>query len=501
MCFTPPCVMIGADALMRVSFGEEIGVFGSAHEAFASHPGVSEGWLRGVEGGEAVLAEPRGRFVGQGGVLARPRSVDEVSALLSHAHAQRVAVVPYGGGTGLVGGQVSPDLPAPLILSLQNLSEISQVLPQEHLLIAQAGAILQNVQEAALEAGRLFPLSIASRGSAQIGGLLSTNAGGVNVLRYGSARALCLGLEAVLPNGEVWHGLSRLHKDNTGYDLRDLLIGAEGTLGVITAATLRLAPLPAGEGTAFLTLRDPAAGLSLLSLARAELGECVSAFELISGVGLSFLQETLPQVRLPMAVVPPWGALISIGVPRGIDPGQALEDLFASALAAGLVSDGVIAQSQAQREMLWEMREQIPQANRRIGAIASHDISLPLGELAAFIPRAQEALLAEAPALRINCFGHLGDGNLHYNLFPPAGGLASSYAQQRAHLTGIVYDLVSEMGGSVSAEHGIGRLKTAELARYGDPVRLGALRAVKAALDPRGIMNPGVLFPMQEGGV
>ncbi|GHG94318.1 FAD-binding oxidoreductase [Pseudodonghicola xiamenensis] len=439
------------------------------------------------------MEEPRGRWAGQCGVLALPRSVEEVSALVAAAAAARVPVVPYGGGTGLVGGQVMPEGPAPMIVSLERMNAIRGIYPTENVMIAEAGAILADVQLAAAEAGRLFPLSLAAEGTARIGGNLSTNAGGTAVLRYGNARDLCLGLEAVLPDGRIWHGLSRLRKDNTGYDLRNLLVGAEGTLGIITAATLKLYPQPAARGTAIFVVRDPQAAIELLAMARDQLGEGVSAFELIAGQGLRFLAETLPDVRQPFDTPPDWCVLIELGLARGLDPEAALADLFEAALEAGLANDGLIAQSQAQRDDFWSVREHIPEGNRRIGAVSSHDISVPISLIPEFIARGNQ-IVAGLGGFRVNCFGHLGDGNLHYNVFPEPGRSKADHANQVGAVKRAVHDLVHEMGGSVSAEHGIGRLKVEDLERYSDPVRLDALRAIKAALDPLGIMNPGAVL-------
>ncbi|SHL29762.1 FAD/FMN-containing dehydrogenase [Roseovarius litoreus] len=439
------------------------------------------------------LEEPRGRWAGQAGVIVAPETVEQVSAVIRAAAHDRVPVLPYGGGTGLVGGQISAEGTAPILLSLERMRAIRGLYPEENLMIVEAGAILSDVHDAALGADRLYPLSIASKGSARIGGLLATNAGGVNVLRYGNARELCVGLEAVLPDGQIWHGLKRLRKDNTGYDLRDLLIGSEGTLGVITAATLRLAPRPAGEGTALMVVDSPTAALALLSMARDHMGEGVSAFELMHRAGLEFLAETLPDIRQPFADPPEWFVLIDVGLARGLDPATALETLFAEAFEAGLVSDGMIASSEAQRHDFWEVREQIPEANRRIGSVSSHDISLPLGAIPDFIARAPD-VIARIGAFRINCFGHLGDGNLHYNVFPMPGRSRHDHMDERSAIKQAVHDLVDEMGGSVSAEHGIGRLKVADLERYGDPAKLSAMRAIKAALDPFGIMNPGAVL-------
>jgi FAD/FMN-containing dehydrogenase len=390
-----------------------------------------------------------------------------------------------------VGAQVMGAGPVPLLVSLERMNRIRATYATENLLVAEAGVILGDVHQAAESVGRIFPLSLASQGSCRIGGNLATNAGGVNVLRYGNARDLCLGIEAVLPDGAIWHGLSRLRKDNTGYDLRNLLIGSEGTLGVITAASLRLFPKPTTEGAALMVVPDPAAALSLLTLVQARCGG-VSAFELISGMGLQFLAETMPQVRQPFAQVPEWMVLIDLGLTEGA-PEAVLSDLFEAALAQGLVTGGVIAQSTAQRSQFWALRETIPLANRAVGAVSSHDISLPLSEIADFI-RAADAALALLGPWRINCFGHLGDGNLHYNVFPPKGERPALYQNIAPAVQDLVHTMVIDRGGSFSAEHGIGRLKVAELERFGDPAKLAAMRAIKAALDPYGIMNPGAVL-------
>ena len=440
------------------------------------------------------LQEPRNRWTGKAGCVVLPRSVQDVALVVQACARSRVGIVPWGGGTGLVGGQVLPDGPAPVILSLERLNQIQGIWPEENVMIAGAGAILQDVQERAKEHDRLFALSLASQGSARIGGLLSTNAGGVNVLRYGNARDQVLGLEAVLPDGSIWNGLKRLRKDNTGYDLRHLLMGAEGTLGIITAASLKLAPRPATSGTAMMVVRSPAAALTLLGMVRDIVGEQVSAFELIHGQGLRFLDETVPETRQPFGTDrPEWSVLIELGLAQGQDAQAALETVFLRGHEAGLVSDGVIAQSAAQATDFWAVREMIPEANKRVGAISSHDVSVPLSDIARFIDEGMRRLATLGP-LRINAFGHLGDGNLHYNVYPPKGKARSDYAKIVPQIQRMVHDLADEFGGSVSAEHGIGRLKVDDLQRYGDPAKLGAMRAIKSALDPNGIMNPGAVL-------
>ena len=439
------------------------------------------------------LAEPRGRFAGIGTVLAAPRTTTEVAAIVRACAAARVGIVPYGGGTGLVGGQVMPEGPAPLILSMERMTAIRALYPAENAMIVEAGMVLAEVQAAAQRVNRLFALSLASEGSARIGGNLATNAGGVNVLRYGNARDLCLGLEAVLADGSIWNGLKRLRKDNTGYDLRNLLIGSEGTLGIITAAALKLHPRPAKTGAALLVVPGPAAALALLALAQERFGEAVSAFELISRIGMEFLAETMPDLRQPFAEPPEWTVLIDLGLTEAASPEALLEALFAEAFDRGLVTDGLVAQSQAQRTAFWQVRETIPLANRRIGAVASHDISLPLSVIPEFIASAGVALAGLAD-FRINCFGHLGDGNLHYNLFPHQGKVAADYLACQDEAKQLVHDMVHHRDGSVSAEHGVGRLKVGELERYGDPAKLVMMRAVKTALDPLGILNPGAVL-------
>ncbi|WP_068306776.1 FAD-binding oxidoreductase [Pararhodobacter sp. CCB-MM2] len=447
--------------------------------------------LRPVE--ERYLTEPRGRYRGQAGAVACPATVEEVSVILKAASAARVGVVPYGGGTGLVGGQIMPSGPAPLVLSLERMNSIRAVESAGNVMVAEAGCILTEVQDAAEAAGRLFPLSLGSEGSARIGGLLGTNAGGTGVLRWGNMRELTLGLEVVLADGSVMHGLKRLRKNNMGYDLRHLMIGSEGSLGVITAAALRLFPRPARKGAAMMVVPSPQAALELLALAQARLGEGVSGFELIGGQGPRFLTEVMPQVRQPFAEAPDWMVLVDLGLVAALDPATELEGLFEVAAEEGLVEDGVIASSEGQRAEFWHLREAIPEANRAIGAVASHDVSVPLAALPDFIAAADVALGAMGD-MRINCFGHVGDGNLHYNVFPAQGRNRAEYEDMRPRIIETVHDLVDSFGGSVSAEHGVGRLKTGDVERYVDPASIVVMRQIKAALDPLGILNPGAVL-------
>ncbi|MGI9391571.1 MAG: FAD-binding oxidoreductase [Boseongicola sp.] len=439
------------------------------------------------------LEDPRGNLSGTAGLVLAPRNVDEVSTIVRACAAAHVAIVPFGGGTGLVGGQIMIDGPAPVILSIERMRSIRDVLPEEAVIVVEAGATLADVQAAAASHDLLFPLSLAAEGTCQIGGNLATNAGGVNVLRYGSARDLCIGIEAVLPDGQIWNGLTRLRKDNTGFDLRNLLIGSEGALGVITAASLKLFPRPASNSTALLAVESPAAALKMLARARKSMGEMISAFELIQRTGFDFLAETMPDLRLPFDESPDWMVLIELGLPKGLNGEEALTELFAHGLEVEWVYDGLIAQSEGQRADFWNAREHIPEANRLIGAVASHDLSLPLGNLPAFIDAATSGI-ADIGLLRINCFGHLGDGNLHFNAFPPEGEDRAPYMHLKPKVERLVHDLVHAHQGSFSAEHGIGRNKVSDLERYTDPAKFAALKAIKHALDPRGIMNPGVII-------
>lgn len=441
----------------------------------------------------AYSEDPRGAMEGREGLVLAPKAVGEVSAVVTLCAEERVPIIPFGGGTGLVAGQLALEGPTPVILSLERMTKIRQIYDDENVMVVEAGAILAEVQDAAARCGRLFPLSLAAEGTCRIGGNLATNAGGVNVVRYGNTRDLCLGLEAVLPNGEIWNGLTRLHKDNTGYDLRNLLIGSEGTLGVITAASLKLFPIPEQNATAILVVSNPAAALKLLSEAKTACGGSISAFEIMQRTGLDFLKEKMPATRLPFSEHPEWMVLIELGLPKSIDAEAILMELFEFGLENGLVEDGLIAQSEEQRAEFWNVRENIPEANRMIGTVATHDISLPLSAVPLFIERAQ-AEISSVGDYRINCFGHLGDGNLHYNIFPPTGESRQAHLHRKPEIETKVYELVSELNGSFSAEHGIGKTKVEDLKRYGDPAKILAMQAIKSALDPAGIMNPGVIL-------
>ncbi len=439
--------------------------------------------------GEAYLTEPRKKFASPQRPLLRPRTTQQVSEIARYCTAYKIAIIPYGGGTGLVGGQISSDAPNAIIVSLERMNQVREVHPMENTITIEAGVILAELKKSADEVDRLFPLSLASEGTCQIGGNLATNAGGVQVLHYGNTRDLCLGIEAVLPNGEIFNGLKALRKDNTGYDLRHLLIGSEGTLGIITAACLKLFPKPAHTATAMITVPNPAVAIELLAFLRASLNGAMTAFELLHKQSYDFLSEKMPQVRQPFELAPEWSVLMELSSGAEVDLSEAL----GVAMEKGWITDAVIAQSEHQAEGLWNVRESIPEANRLIGAISSHDISIPILRIPEFIEKTP-ALLARLGDLRINCFGHLGDGNLHYNVFPPLGGSKEALKHLSQDVQKIVHDQVHAFDGSISAEHGIGRLKSADLISYGDAGKLSAMRAIKAALDPDGIMNPGAVI-------
>ncbi len=440
------------------------------------------------------IEEPRGRRRGIAAAVVMPGTVEDVAQAVALCAAARVGIVPYSGGTGLVGGHTPTEGPAPILLSLERMDRIRELDLAGNLMVAEAGVVLAAAQATARGAGRLFALSLASEGSARIGGLLGANAGGVNVLRYGNARDLCLGVEAVMADGSVLHGLTRVLKDNMGYDLRHLLIGAEGTLGIITAASLRLHPLPTETATAWISVTGLGAAQDLLALLRERFGHAVSAFEIIHRQGIGFLAEVLPQIALPVADPPEWTVLAEVADGAGAEVGPRLEALLGAAMDRGLVADALIAQTETQRRAFWTVRESIPEANRRIGSVSSHDVALPPAQIADFLARAGAAIGALDASLRVNCFGHLGDGNLHYNVFPAQGRDRAAYESLRAPIKTAVHDLVDALGGSVGAEHGVGRLKTADLMRYGDPAKLAAMRAIKLALDPLGILNPGAVL-------
>ena len=455
---------------------------------------LTEGDLSGYE------RDWRQRAQGRALAVARPGSTEQVAAVLRACAAHGVSVVPQGGNTGLAVGSVPDDSGGQVVLSLRRLDRVRALDAANLTLTVEAGCILQNVQDAAAQSGLLFPLSLAAEGSCTIGGNLATNAGGTQVLRYGNARELCLGLEVVTPQGEVWDGLSGLRKDNTGYDLRDLLIGSEGTLGVITAATLKLFPQPAARLTAWAAVPSLQAAVDLLGLAHRHLGAGLTGFEVMNPFALSLVHKHYPQQRVPFLAdtsAGSAGAAFFVLLENSDHESEAharalFERLLEAALETGCVGDAVVAESLAQAKGLWHIRESIPLAQAEEGLNIKHDISLPVSRIPDFVAET-DALLARAIAgVRLVNFGHLGDGNLHYNVQAPEGGDAARFLrEEEERINTLVFDAVARHGGSISAEHGIGSLKAAKLPHYKSPVAMEMMRAIKRALDPRAMMNPG----------
>ena len=435
----------------------------------------------------------RQRACGRALAVVRPGNTDEVAAVVRACAARGASIVPQGGNTGLAVGSVPDDSGTQVVLSLRRMDAVRAIDAANLTITVEAGGILQNLQQAAEQAGFLFPLSMASEGSCTIGGNLAANAGGTQVLRYGNARELCLGLEVVTAQGEVWNGLSGLRKDNTGYDLRDLFIGSEGTLGIITAATMKLYPLPAARLIAWAAVPSMQAAVDLLGLAHQHLGAGLTGFEVMNQFALSLVDKHYPQQRVPLFRTSPWCVLLENSDHESEDHARTLfERLLEAALEAGCVNDAVVAESLSQAQALWHIRESIPLAQAEEGLNIKHDISVPVSRIPAFVAET-DALLAQAIAgVRLVDFGHLGDGNLHYNVQAPEGGDAKAFLrEQEERINTLVFDAVARHGGSISAEHGIGSLKAAKLPHYKSPVALRMMRAIKQALDPKGIMNPG----------
>jgi FAD/FMN-containing dehydrogenase len=439
----------------------------------------------------------RKRCRGRALAVVRPASTDEVAAVVRACAAHAAPLVPQGGNTGLVGGSVPDASGTQVLLSLSRLRRIRDIDAANASMTVEAGCVLQTVQEAAAAAGLLFPLSLAAEGSCSIGGNLATNAGGTQVLRYGNARELCLGLEVVTPQGEVWQGLGGLRKDNTGYDLRDLYIGSEGTLGVITAATLKLYPQPVATSTALAGCASLHAALELLALARARLGAGLTGFEVMGEFALSLVHRHFPQLPRPLAPCA-WTVLIEQSDAESQAHARALfEGLLQAALERGWIADAAVAETLEQSRAMWHLRESIPLAQALAGANVKHDIALPASRIEAFVAATDAALRRRFAGVRLVNFGHLGDGNLHYNVQSPEGMAADDFlSAHEAEVNALVYDAVSAHGGSISAEHGIGVLKREELVQRKSPVALRLMREIKRALDPQGLMNPGrVLKP------
>ncbi|HYC68047.1 FAD-binding oxidoreductase [Brevundimonas sp.] len=437
------------------------------------------------------LIEWRNRWTGYTPLMLTPRSTEQVAAAVRVCAEHRIAIVPQGGDTGLVGGQIPF---GEVLLSTRKLRAIRDVTPLDDAMTVEAGLTLAEAQQAAAAADRMFPLSLAAEGTATIGGVISTNAGGTAVIRYGVMRDLVLGLEAVLPDGEVFHGLKRLRKDNTGYDLKQLLIGAEGTLGVVTAATLKLFPVMRSRATAMVGLDSPRAAIELLARAKAETGGGVEAFELMKRIGMEFVLANISDTREPLESTPPWYVLIELVSGEPGAAGAAMERLLSHAFETGLITDAVLAQNDAQRAAFWKVREEQSAAQKPEGGGWKHDVSVPVSRIADFLEEAAAAVERFHPGARVSAFGHVGDGNIHYDVLCPTGGDRPAFLARWAEGSQIVHDIVARYDGSISAEHGLGRLKTEEARRYKSPLEIRAMQAVRSALDPHRIMNPGVLF-------
>ncbi len=466
--------------------------------------------LREAIGAEHVLTDGdlgaweqdwRQRERGRALAVLRPGSTAQVAACVRACAAAGVAIVTQGGNTGLVVGSTPDASGRQVVLSTARLAAVRAIDTDNMTMTLEAGCVLQNVQQAAEKAGALFPLSMAAEGSCTIGGCLAANAGGTQVLRYGNARELCLGLEVVTPQGDIWDGLSGLRKDNTGYSLRDLFIGSEGTLGVITAACVKLHPQPAAQLTAWAAVPSAQAAVQLLALARRRLAASLTGFEVMGQAALGLVARHFPQQRVPLWDETPWCVLLENSDAEGEEHARAqLESALEEALEAGIVTDAIVAESLAQAAALWHVRESIPLAQAEEGANLKHDVSVPISRIPEFVEKADAALRAAFPTLRLVNFGHWGDGNLHYNAQAPEGeaNAAAFIATHEERIASIIYDEVARCGGSISAEHGVGSLKAGILPRYKSPVALQLMRAIKRALDPQGIMNPGRVLATHE---
>ena len=448
--------------------------------------------LRDPQAVAPYLVELRDRYFGRTAMVLRPGSVAEVAAVLKLANETRTAIVPQGGNTGMVGGQIPDKSGGQIVLSLSRLDRIRAVDPEGDTMTVDGGVTLAAARAAADAADRLFPLSLASEGTCEIGGNLSTNAGGTAVLVYGNSRELCLGLEVVLASGEVWNGLRRLRKDNTGYDLRDLFIGAEGTLGVITGAVLKLFPKPRGAATAFVGLASPTAALALFRVARGIAGGALTAFELFPRIGIDFLLRHLPGARDPLAGRHEWYVLFDVSTLHAqAEADQLVEAIFGEGFDRGLAQDGMRAESVAQAEEVWRLRHSMSEVQRHEGGSIKHDVAVPVSAVPALIERASAAVAAAIPGVRPVPFGHIGDGNIHFNFSQPLGADKRAFLARWDEVNDIVHGVVVDLGGTISAEHGVGVMKRDLLKRVKSPLEIDMMRRLKTAFDPNGILNPG----------
>ena len=449
-------------------------------------------WLTDSGSLEPYLTEWRGTWSGQTPIMVMPKSTQEVARVVRACAAAGTAIVAQGGNTGLCGGAIPGESGSEVLLSLRRMNRIRALSSEDFSLVAEAGCVLADLQSAAHEAGRFFPLSLAAEGSCQIGGNLSTNAGGINVLKYGTAREQALGLEVVLPDGEIWDGLRMLRKDTAGYDLKQLFIGAEGTLGIITAAALKLYPQPQNVGTALLAIADPRAAIATFGALRDVLGERLQAFELISDRALRMALRQLG-ARSPFTAHAPWSLLVEAA---GVANEEALEQALMTLLERGDVADAIVAKNEAERSEFWRIRHSISEAQKHDGASLKHDVSVPVASVPDFIEAAGKVSERVCPGSRVVAFGHVGDGNIHFNVSQPKEMEASSFNAQRERMAEAVYDVVVSLGGSISAEHGVGVLKRTALTRYRSNIELSLMRDIKKALDPDNIMNPGKVLSL-----
>ncbi len=459
--------------------------------ATAAGPGGA--LVHGSDDLSRYLVEWRGLYQGTSPLVLRPSDVSSLAKIVRIATEDSIGIVPQGGNTGLVGGQIPDVSGTQVIVSMERMNSVRSIDPLNNTMIVDAGCTLQAVQDAAAAEDRLFPLSLASEGSCQIGGVLSTNAGGTAVLRYGSMRDLVLGVEAVLPSGDIWDGLSGLRKDNTGYDLTSLLCGAEGTLGVITGAVLKLFPRPKATETTFAALRDPQAAVDLLARLQDASGGLVTTFEIVSRSGLELVLRHFDDASDPLAETSDWYVLAELSTGTKGWLRDVLETCLGQAMEAGLVTDAVLAESGSQRQALWSLRENMSAAQKLEGASIKHDVSVPVSSVPAFLNEATNAVTTAMPGVRPVPFGHIGDGNIHFNLSQPLDMDGPLFLDRWQEMNDLVHGVVASLSGSISAEHGIGVLKRDELARYKSHVELDAMRAIKHSLDPKGIMNPGKL--------
>ena len=445
---------------------------------------------------EPWLIDWRGYYRGAAAAMLSPASADQVAEIVRLCAEARVPIVPQGGNTSMSAG-ATPDAEGnAFIVSMRRMNAIRSLSADANMAVCEAGVILANLHEAAQKAGRRFPLTLGAKGSATVGGLISTNAGGTQVLRFGTMRGLVQGIEAVLPDGSLFEGLGPLKKDNRGYDLRQLLIGAEGTLGIVTAATLKLVPAIGSRAVAWVGLDTPEAALKLLRLIERRMGEAVESFELVPRSALDLVLEHVAGTRPPLEGGHDWHVLIEATAPEGQpEPDDRLGEALGEALEQGLAQDAVVAASEAQAEGFWRIRDSISEAEQKDGPATKHDVSVEVSAMPGFIVEASAAAESRFPGTRVIAFGHLGDGNVHFNVRAPVGARPDWLHEEAPEITSFVHDIVTAWGGSISAEHGIGQMRLEELARLGEPARLGAMRAIKRALDPAGIMNPGKLVP------